>query len=349
MQYLNFHPKRIEGRNKVAVYNLYMNLKRIKRIEEKIKTRILEIGTKTPKITGDQKEPSRILRRAGIIGTEVYSANRPTRLMDIAKRLIEYKHSEGGSIASGTILFADALSRAKGRMGRSWWAPKGGLYLCVVLAPVLLEARWHLYSLALGVGVATALREMGFGATLRWVNDVLIQEKKVAGILTEVYRPEPGADYLLIGLGINININAFPSYLSSSATSLNILAGRKIDEEKVLCETLAFTGIFFGALEEWESLILDSADLMYEDPSDRLFPNPVVKVWRSLSATLGKWVIYGLDADNSPELTGQAIDMEEDGGLILLTSEGERIKVISGEVRHLSTHSSRPFSEDMPR
>ncbi len=289
----------------------------------------------------DSTDPkaSRILRRSRVVGSSVYFKRKAVRLMDLARSAIREQGQRGRTFPTGTVFMAQTLTGARGRLARSWWAPEGGIYLCIVLYPVLLEEHWHLYSLGAGVAVAQVLREWGVDARLRWVNDVLVKGRKVAGILTETSRdPEGEGSYILIGLGVNVNTLDFPPELPE-AGSLSLATGRKWPVRALAAHILARTGWVFGSLEEWEAGHLDQLEWVRR-PQE----NPVVRSWKQINSTLGKRVVYGLDVENAPELRGTAVDMDPDGGLKIQTDSGEVITVWSGEVRYLG-----PSPGDMPR
>ena len=278
---------------------------------------------------GDERA-SRILRRSMVVGSSVYFVRGASRLMELARRIVADREGRGVSFPSGTVYMAGNLPGARGRLSRSWWAPEGGIYLCIAFHPVLLEKNWHLYGLGAGVAVAQVLREWGVDARLRWVNDVMLGEKKVAGMLAEVVKGGHGTDEwacMLLGLGLNVNMDGFPPDLPH-AGSLMLSTGRAWPIRPLAAHILARTGWVFGGLEDWEAGVLEELEWGHEPPG-----NPVVRAWRQVASTLGQRVAYGLDAENSPEFFGLALDMDWDGGLKIATDEGQEVKVFSGEVR----------------
>ncbi len=269
-----------------------------------------------------------VLRRAKIVGQKVYYYEGADRLMPLAKEAILQADINGTDLPSGYVWWANSLSQARGRMGRTWWAPEGGVYLCLALYPSIFNKNWPFYNLGAGVAIAQVLTEMGVPAKIRWVNDILIEGRKLAGILSETVRtPGSGETYLLFGIGINLNIDSFPEGLSQ-ATSLSLFTGRYWSREQLAARVLARIGWIFGLLQEWESDCLDMGSVC-------LPKNPVLEAWNSLSDTPGRRVVYGLDADLDPEFEALALGIASDGGLKMLLDTDEEIKVNSGEIRYV--------------
>lgn len=268
----------------------------------------------------------RIARRSADVGCEVIWRKGPVRLMPAARTAILGTRKGGKDMPSGTVWLTDCVGDAKGRMERAWWAPPGGIYACLAVSPLLLPERWSFYSLGVGVAIAQVLREWGVQASVRWINDVLVSGKKVAGVLTEAVRTgEAGGDFLLFGMGVNVNIAAFPPHLPE-ATSLSVATGNEWPLDALSSHIIARVGIMFGLLHEWE------ARLLAEEASTR--DNPVLAAWCLVSDSLYRDVIYGYDADLAPEFTARSVGIAGDGALILVTNEGEELRVNSGEIRY---------------
>lgn len=246
------------------------------------------------------------------------------RLMPLAKQAILDAESKGTSLPSGCLWVAEELGSAKGRMTRHWWAPKGGLYMCLAIHPCLLKAQWAHYSLAIGTGIAKAFRQLDIKASVKWINDVFINGKKVAGVLSETVQT-PNEIYILFGIGININQELFPSTLPF-ATSLFLETGKKWDILRVAGAILSEICWLFGEVEEWE------AENLVEDPLIASQANPVLRQWCELTDTLGKRCLYGHDVFSSPEIKGIAKGITPEGSLILETEEQELITVSTGEI-----------------
>jgi BirA family biotin operon repressor/biotin-[acetyl-CoA-carboxylase] ligase len=135
--------------------------------------------------------------------------------------------AEKGS-SEGLILIADEQTAGRGRRGAVWLSPKGeNLAFSVLLRPIASKALWHRLSLAAGLAVAEALEAFVPVAEIKWPNDVRISGKKIAGILIEA-----GVDFVIIGIGINVNSTGFPEELA--ATSLREEIGEEMDRAELL-------------------------------------------------------------------------------------------------------------------
>ena len=264
----------------------------------------------------------------GLIGREIYYLEGVKRLMPIAKDAILKADGSGLSYPSGCVWLAENLAGAKGRMEREWWAPSGGVYLCVAIYPTLCRELWSFYSLGIGVAIAQVLGEWGVTAHVRWINDILAGGKKVAGTLTEVIRcPGSGEDYMLFGIGLNVNTESFPGHLAQ-ASSLAMLTGRVWPALELTAHILSRVGIIFATLHRWEQSGIGL------EPGD-MGENPVLRAFRLITDTIGRRCSYGLDADNRPEFTATAKGVAEDGGLILVLDDEDEIRVNTGEIRYL--------------
>ncbi len=286
----------------------------------------------------------RIYERTRGFPHNVHYFRKAERLMSIAKDEIIAADLQGRDLPTNCIWWADRLTKAKGRMDRHWWAPDGGVYLCISMYPELLREHWGLYNLAAGVTIAQILREWGVEATVRWINDVLLDGLKVAGILTEaICTPKSGQTYLIFGLGFNINIQAFPDYLPE-ATSLMRHTGSRWPRLTLGAHVLARLGWLFAMLHDWEAGYV-AATASGETPP----PNPLIKAWKLVSDTPGRMIRYGNDAGLAPELVARAHDIASDGGLILLTEAGEEITVNTGEIRYLDIKAASSPEVSSPR
>lgn len=275
----------------------------------------------------DKETKEKIMRRGMVVGQKVYYYKKTDRLMPIARKAILQADSNGTDLPSGCVWWAGSLNHARGRIGRSWWAPEEGLYLCLALYPSLFSENWSFYNLGVGVAIAQILREDKAPAKIRWINDVLIKDRKIGGILTEAVKaPNSGQTYLLFGIGINVNMKTFPENLAS-ATSLAITTEKYWAVTELAARILARIGWIFGLIHQWES------DCLNAEPG-YLPQNPVIREWNLLSDTPGRRVIYGLDTELNPEFEAMAQELAPDGSLILILDNGEEIKVDSGEIRY---------------
>lgn len=227
-----------------------------------------------------------------------------------AKRRIESGQREE------LLILADIQTHGRGRYNRIWHSPKGGLYLSLVIRPILDLDSAPLHGLLCANAVAEALQNMGIeGVGLKWPNDILIAEHKVAGILSELVSLGPDDYLIVLGLGINQNtpMNLLPEDIRYSTTSVLEYLGRITSQEELLCDIL--TSIDFW-LQKTRSK--GSFDMMLDE-------------WRKKSATLGSRV----RVDNGSRThIGIAKELLPDGSLLVHTEDGNLIFCI-GDLTHL--------------
>lgn len=217
---------------------------------------------------------------------------------------------EGAS--EGTVVIAEELTKGRGRMGRKWHAARGGLWISIIFRPRVIK-HMHLLSLALGVAVANTLSDtLGIDAKVKWPNDVLVNEKKIAGILIEGRAEADRMIYLIAGIGINVN-NDLP----------NELEGYAITIKDVVKTSVPRVPILLNLLKNVDKVYRDLA----EGKSYRVLDN-----WRKRSSTLGKLVkVVTLDG----EFVGHAEDIEDDGALRVVKLDGSITKVHAGDIIHI--------------
>jgi BirA family biotin operon repressor/biotin-[acetyl-CoA-carboxylase] ligase len=216
----------------------------------------------------------------------------------------------------GTAVIADEQTAGRGRQGRTWFSPpERNLYLSVVLRPKVAAARAPLVTLVVAVALAEAVRREGLAPRLKWPNDLLLEGRKAAGILTEMSARGGEVAWVVAGIGLNVNMDRvhFPAALAERATSLRIAAGRDL-ERPALCAAI------LGELEQWTARF-------YAEGAD-----PVLAAWRSLSTTLGRRVRV---REGGAAALGLARDVDGDGALLVETEAGGTLRVIAGEIEEV--------------
>lgn len=200
----------------------------------------------------------------------------------------------------GTLFIADTQTCGRGRLGRSWESEKGGgIYMSLLLKPDIPAEVAPQLTLVAGIAVCKALGN----AKIKWPNDIIIGNKKVCGILTEMSHKN-----VICGIGINANTKKFPAELDF-ATSLYLERGRKVRKEKIVADVL---NIFEILCNEF-----------YENGFD-----PLLDEYKTLCENIGKDVRVIFE---NKEVTGVATDVSANGNLLVKTTDGE-ISVASGEV-----------------
>ncbi len=255
------------------------------------------------------------------------------RAMDRAREHIRLREESQKSVANGTLILASTLTLSKGRFSRSWHAPPGGLWGCLIFADTLLPQFRNFLPLIPGIACCEALRQNGASdASIRWVNDVLVEGKKLAGFLIEGYcSPVHKEQYHLLGFGINLNNDRFPPELENSAISLAQVLGTEVD-------MMSFALSFFAKLRYY------TGQLFYEEERwlargglrEYTCEHPVLKRWKALSDTPGQRVIFGYDVMENPQYEAVVSGVSNDCGLVLLHADGTESVEHSGEIRYCS-------------
>lgn len=212
----------------------------------------------------------------------------------------------------GTVVIAEQQASGRGRQKRKWLSPKGGIWLSVILKPDIPTAKIAMLSFAAALAVCEAIRAIGLDARLKWPNDVMICNKKVAGILLDISAEEDQVNHAVIGIGINANVDA-----SAISTRLN---GTKVtsisDELGHVASRLTLTRALLENLERW-----------YLDIEHR-GTGMIVREWKKNSDMLGRKVSV---KQNNRTIHGLAADINDDGSLLLRTDNGDS-NVVSGDI-----------------
>jgi len=288
--------------------------------------------------TTHQCSASKIIRYGAFVGSVIESYSSLPRAMDKARQLIRSAVGDGKSVASGTVILADTMSNCKGRFSREWHAPAGGVWGCMIHANTLLPQSRQFVSLAVGVACCEAVREFGGeGALLRWVNDLLVDGRKLAGFLIETYTERThGEEFTLVGFGVNVNNSAFPAELTDCAVSLAEILGKHITLTTFTTLFLAKLAWCFGVLYHEEAL-----ELRGESFSGSAGKHMLLERWLQLSDTVGKKVVYGFDVMTAPQYCAEVLRVDEYGGLVLRLEDGFEKTEYSGEVRYVHNYDTR--------
>jgi BirA family biotin operon repressor/biotin-[acetyl-CoA-carboxylase] ligase len=217
--------------------------------------------------------------------------------------------------AEGTVVVAERQNQGRGRLGRGWASRAGqGLWLSLILRPRVGTAELAVITLLTAVTMARAIkRATGIQVRIKWPNDLLYEDAKLAGILAELNGELDRVNYLIVGIGLNVNHLAedFPPELAGRATSLRQIGGVPVDRKVVFRHFLA----------EFEK--------EYARLGTKALAG-IIDYACEYSATLGRQVTVSQGFDRT--LTGKAVDLDHDGSLWLETAAGERVRVFSGEI-----------------
>lgn len=221
----------------------------------------------------------------------------------------------------GTVVVADAQTAGRGRLGRNWSSQPGkGIWMSVVLKPQISPEEIQIITIGASVAVVRAIYQAtGIKAGIKWPNDIICEGKKVCGILTEMNSEIEMVNFLVLGIGINVNhtISDFPDEIRSIATSLALYSQ---NNNKNNVKIFRRSDIIKKLLYELEQIYNKIKKGETKD---------IIDDWKLHSSTLGKQVrvIYKNSA-----YTGTAIDLQEDGRLVVKCDDGTIRDVYSGEV-----------------
>jgi BirA family biotin operon repressor/biotin-[acetyl-CoA-carboxylase] ligase len=217
----------------------------------------------------------------------------------------------------GTVVIAEQQLRGRGRGGRSWHSPTGvGIYCSIVLRPKLLPAKVQLMTLMTAVAVVRAMSlKTGLSPRIKWPNDILINDKKVAGILLETKISHTRVEHGVIGVGINVNqtLADLPEELRLGASSLRMELGRSVERSALVSQVFAELESLYERVQQGDSSV-------------------VLEQWRYYSATLGQQV-RAVQRDELIE--GVAVDVSDDGALLVRVKDDSLAEVLAGDVEHL--------------
>ena len=214
--------------------------------------------------------------------------------------------------AHGTLILAESQTKGRGRLGRSWFSPKyKGIYLSLILRPQITPSNSPILTLLSAVSICEAIKEtFGLEVQIKCPNDILAQNKKIAGILTEMNAEVDKVNFIVIGIGLNVNNDK--KTLIAQATSLKEQLLKPVSRVLLL---QAFLNKFEDNYSRWENK----------------GSSWVIERWRSLNSSLGQRVkIYY----QHKHLEGVAVDIDQDGGLLIRKDSGIMQKVTSGDVMY---------------
>jgi BirA family biotin operon repressor/biotin-[acetyl-CoA-carboxylase] ligase len=243
-----------------------------------------------------------------VVGSSVRSFDSVPSTIDVASALAQ----EGAH--DGTVVVAESQTGGRGRLGRTWSSPADvGIWTSIILRPAIPPRDAPKLTLLVAVSVATVLNERyGIAGRIKWPNDVVVQNRKICGALTELAAEQDAVKYIIASFGLNVNHTrtTFPSEVRSIATSMRIEAGRTFHRPDVFRAILCMLDEQYQEFREHGSAA-------------------IVSRWRELSCTLGKHVKVQL---RDSVVEGTARDLDEDGSLLVEVSEGDVRSIAYGDV-----------------
>ena len=244
-----------------------------------------------------------------LLGKEIISYKKVDSTNTIAYGLAE------GGLKEGSVILAEEQAKGKGRHGRTWLSPpNGGIYFSIILRPQITPKEISKITLLAAVATAKAIREAtGLLTMIKWPNDILVNHRKVCGILTEMKAEQDGVDFIVIGIGINVNTPA--KELPKGASSLTEeLYYRSKDE-------------YLSRIELVKKLIEKLEEYYFLLKRDGF--KPIIDEWKHLTDTLGSRVKVTLQ---NRTFEGAVHNIDPDGALVVRRDEGTLERVSSGDV-----------------
>jgi len=220
-----------------------------------------------------------------------------------------------GGAQEGEVVIAESQEKGRGRLARHWFSPPfSNLYLSVILRPPIPPHQASLITLMAAVATADAIKNFsGLRPLIKWPNDILLKDRKVAGLLNEIHSEADRIHFVILGIGVNLNVDGkmFPKEIRAVATSLKSEMGQTISRK-------AFLQFLLQELEGWYSVFMKEGG------------DAILKAWKDRAHIKGRQVKV---ASFGETLVGVAVDVDSDGALILKTEEGQK-RIVAGDVEY---------------
>lgn len=268
------------------------------------------------------KKGYRLLSSPDLLSFEELSENLHTKYL--GKNLMYFqtidstnnkaKELAANGYPNGTIIISEEQTLGRGRLGRNFISPKHkGIWLSVILRPDIDPMNVPKVTQVGAAALIRTLKELDIKAYVKWPNDIILNNKKICGILTEMSGELNKVNYVVMGIGINVNIDAedFPEELRTTATSISYELGRYIKRKELV------------------SSLLNNFEILYDEFEKKESIDTSVRICRENSILIGKEVRI---INRGKESIGKAIDLSDEGELLVEFDDGKVEKIISGEV-----------------
>ncbi len=248
---------------------------------------------------------------SGTVGRDIRLYKAVTSTNEVLKELAK----EG--VPEGIVVIADEQTAGHGRLRKSWFSPPGvNLYASVLFRPIIPLREVPSFSFITSLALADAIALEGLGPAIKWPNDVLVGRKKVAGSLVECASAGRKVDYVILGVGVNVNVTftalrAALGAAAGAAGSLGEAAGREIDRNVLAAN-------FLNLLDRWASIFAARG------------PAPVLDAWRDRDILTGRRVQVRGEGET---YDGRVLGVDREGYLVLRDPRGTRRRVLTGEIR----------------
>ena len=275
---------------------------------------VIESATKKGYLLSKASDPITADEIRECLCTKVFGKKNIIYLKETDSTNTRAKELAAQGAPEGTLIIAEKQTKGRGRRGRSWFSPPGGgIYCSLILRPTMQPGETPRITLMTAVVLAeTLLSMMKLKLRIKWPNDILVDGKKLAGILTEISTEMDAVNYIIVGLGLNVNtqFGKFPSEIKGNATSILIENGKQFPRVKLIQHYLK----------------------LYEQYYDMFKKNdfePIMNRWRELADIIGKQI--RVDVIGKTHI-GKVIDVDNDGVLILKDDQGKLQRIFSGDV-----------------
>ena len=247
---------------------------------------------------------------AEMVGEKLFVYDKVGSTNDVLRELMG-----DGLAADGTIVVSDSQTAGRGRLGREWVSPAGrNLYLSALFCPEISPQKSSVFTFLASCALVEVFSSYGIDAAIKWPNDILVDGKKISGVLTELGTSDGSVDYLVIGIGVNLNlpeefIRREMEDILEKTTSLSILLGEEVNRERFCAE------------------LVDALDRLYGE-FRRRGTQAIVDMWIERWGFLGKEI----SVDVSGEVISGVVErVDGNGFLYLRTDKGDLRKVVTGD------------------
>jgi len=211
----------------------------------------------------------------------------------------------------GTIVISEIQESGSGRFKRAWSSPKGGIWFSMILRPNIVPTECTKITQITAAAIHKSLTSFGIPLEIKWPNDIILNNKKLCGILTELKCDLETVDYLVVGIGLNVNIESFHDEITSIATSLKIEFKKDFNRTEIISS-------FLNTFENLYNEFVKSGDI-----------SETISICREHSNLFGKKAKL-ITCNNEESVT--CLRLSDEGNLIVLDSQGDEKAVLSGEI-----------------
>jgi BirA family biotin operon repressor/biotin-[acetyl-CoA-carboxylase] ligase len=241
-----------------------------------------------------------------VIGREIHVFQETSSTNDVVERLAR------DGIREGAVVFAESQDKGRGRLGRKWVSPSGqGLWFSVLLRPNLRSQEATQLTVIAATALMRAFRQYGLQqSAIKWPNDILVGERKLAGVLTELAAEIDRIRYVILGIGVNVNSSEFPREIRTVATSLRLETGHPVRRAELAASILAELDADYQRLRRGEF-------------------SRIAEEWARQCTTLGRRVSIRI---GDRTVHGRAEALDNSGALLVRTEHGHLERIVGGDV-----------------